>query len=350
MIKYLTCIQIEIRAKIFSTMNLMQSIRERAKKAKRTIVLPESLEDRTLRAADIVLQEGLADIVLLGSPDEIISKAHKLGLKNIEKATLINPLNSDKRSAYIDKMLEIRKSKGLDHDSAEQLLNDPLYFAVMMIKNGDAHGEVAGADNATGDVLRPAFQFIKTQPGISVVSGAFIMILPDQHFGDDGIMVFADCAVHPDPDASQLAEIAMATAQTARDIAGIEPRLAMLSFSTKGSAKHPMVDKVVEATRIVQQQEPGLLIDGELQADAALVPEVGLKKSPGSPVAGKANVLVFPSLESGNIAYKLVQRLAGAEAVGPVLQGMAAPVNDLSRGCSVEDIVNMVAITANQAK
>lgn len=330
-------------------MNLMQSIRERAKKAERTIVLPESLEDRTLTAADIAIQEGLASIALLGNADKILEKAHHLGLKNIEKATLINPLNSEKRESYIETMLAIRKGKGLDYDTAATLLNDPLYYAVMMIKCGDAHGEVAGADNATGDVLRPAFQFIKTKPGISVVSGAFVMILPEKAFGDDGILVFADCAVHPDPDAAQLAEIAMATAQTARDIAGLEPRLAMLSFSTKGSAKHPMVDKVVEATRIVQQQEPELLIDGELQADAALLASVGLKKSPGSPVAGKANVLVFPSLESGNIAYKLVQRLAGAEAIGPILQGMAAPVNDLSRGCSVEDIVNMVAITANQA-
>jgi phosphate acetyltransferase len=219
-----------------------------------------------------------------------------------------------------------------------------------MIKNGDADGEVAGANNATGDVLRPAFQIVKTMPGISVVSGAFVMILEDKSFGEEGMMVFADCAVHPDPTARELAEIAVASASTARSIAGFkEPRIAMLSFSTKGSAKHAMVDKVVEATKIAKEMAPELIIDGELQSDAAIIPSIGKKKAGDSPVAGKANVLVFPTLECGNIAYKLVQRMAHAEAIGPVLQGMAAPINDLSRGCSVSDIVNLVAITANQA-
>lgn len=218
-----------------------------------------------------------------------------------------------------------------------------------MIKNGDADGEVAGADRATGDVLRPAFQYVKTAPGISVVSGAFIMIHPDRQFGDEGVMIFADGAVHPDPTDKELAEIAVATAKTARDICGFEPRIAMLSFSTKGSAKHAMVDKIVSAVKIAGEIAPDLMIDGELQADAALVEAIGQKKAPGSKIAGKANVLIFPNLESGNIAYKLVQRLAGAEALGPILQGIAAPINDLSRGCSVSDIVSMIAITSNQA-
>jgi phosphate acetyltransferase len=246
-------------------------------------------------------------------------------------------------------MIELRKHKGLTHAEASRQIEDPLYLSTLMIKNGDADGEVAGAMNATGDVLRPAFQFVKTLPGISVVSGAFIMILPQPDYGEEGILVFADCAVHPNPDEKQLAEIAVATAKTAKDIAGITPRVAMLSFSTKGSARHEMVDLVTHATEIARSMEPDLQIDGELQVDAAIVESIGKKKAPGSPIAGKANVLVFPDLNSGNIAYKLVQRLANAEAIGPILQGMAAPINDLSRGCSVSDIINMIAITANQA-
>jgi len=229
------------------------------------------------------------------------------------------------------------------------LVVNPLYLSTLMIKSGDADGEVAGAENATGDVLRPAFQIVKTLPGIKVVSGAFIMILPDDEFGDNGMLVFADGAVHPDPTASELAEIAVVTGRTTKSIVGMEPRVAMLSFSTKGSAKHEMVDKVVEATRLAKEMDPNLKIDGELQADAAIVEAIGSKKAPDSEIAGKANVLVFPNLETGNICYKLVQRMAHAEAIGPVLQGMAAPINDLSRGCSVSDIVNLVAITANQA-
>jgi phosphate acetyltransferase len=234
-------------------------------------------------------------------------------------------------------------------EQAATLVEDPLYLGVLLIKNKEADGEVAGALNATGDVLRPAFQIVKTLPGVSVVSGAFIMVMQDKQWGDNGVMVFADCAAHPNPTDKELAEIAVTTAKTARAIAGLEPRVAMLSFSTKGSAKHEMVDKVVSATRIAQSMDPDLKIDGELQADAAIVPAIGASKAPGSEIAGKANVLVFPTLETGNIAYKLVQRLAGAEAIGPVMQGMAAPINDLSRGCSVDDIVNVVAITACQA-
>ena len=271
-----------------------------------------------------------------------------MGLKHIDKTKIIDPVSHDKKAYYANMLYEIRKQKGMQLEEATKLVEDPLYLATLLIKNGDADGEVAGAMNATGNVLRPAFQIVKTLPGISVVSGAFIMIFEDKQWGDQGVMVFADCAVHPDPDARELAEIAVMTAKTTKAITGLEPRVAMLSFSTKGSASHPMCDKVIEATRLAREMDPSLLIDGELQADAAIVEAIGKSKAPGSPIAGKANVLVFPNLEVGNIAYKLVQRMAGAEAVGPVLQGMAAPINDLSRGCSVDDIVNLVAITANQ--
>ncbi len=330
-------------------MDLLHQIKENAKKHNKHIVLPEGTEERTLKAADQIIAEGIAQISLLGNPEEIKKLADGFGLKNIEKARIIDPLNHLKKEEYIDLMVEIRKKKGLTKEDAAKLIEDPLYLAVLMIKNGDADGEVAGARNATGDVLRPAFQYVKTAPGISVVSGAFLMILPKKEFGNDGLMVFADCAVHPNPTDKELAEIAVATAKTTKAIAKMEPRVAMLSFSTKGSAKHEMVDKVVNATKMAKEMMPDLQIDGELQADAAIIEAIGQKKAPGSPIAGKANVLVFPTLETGNIAYKLVQRMADAQAIGPVLQGMAAPINDLSRGCSVSDIVNLVAITANQA-
>ena len=330
-------------------MNLLNQIKENAKKNLQRIVLPESYEERTLKAADIVLAEKLAKIVLIGDPDKINELAQKWGLKHISQATIVNPEKNPKAEEYSELMVELRKSKGLTKDQALTLLKDPLYLSTVMIKSGDADGEVAGADNATGDVLRPAFQYVKTLPGISVVSGAFLMFLKDKEFGNDGLMVFADCAVHPNPTAQELAEIAVSTGKTTRALAGIEPRIAMLSFSTKGSAKHEMVDKVVQATEIARKMDPTLNIDGELQADAAIIESIGKKKAPGSNIAGKANVLVFPTLETGNIAYKLVERLAHAEAIGPVLQGMAAPINDLSRGCSVSDIVNLVAITSNQA-
>ncbi len=330
-------------------MDLLEKIKISAKKHSKRIVLPESLEERTLKAADILIGENIAQIILIGEPSDIEKEAKNLGLANISDAEIVNPANHPQKEKYIDMMVEIRKKKGLTRDEAAKLIEDPLYLATLMIKAGDADGEVAGAMNATGDVLRPAFQYVKTMPGISVVSGAFIMILKNGEYGEDGMLVFADCAVHPDPDEKELAEIAVATAGTAKAIAGFDPRVAMLSFSTKGSAKHALVDKVANATRIAKEMAPELKIDGELQADAAIVEKVGRSKAPGSDIAGKANVLIFPNLESGNIAYKLVQRLAGAEAIGPVLQGMAAPINDLSRGCSVSDIVNLVAITANQA-
>ncbi|MCL2072605.1 MAG: phosphate acetyltransferase [Marinilabiliaceae bacterium] len=331
-------------------MEFIKQLKERAAANKQRIVLPEGTEERTLSAADIILSEGFANIILIGSPDKIGSEATRLGLKNIDKAVIVDPNNHPKLDDYANYLYEIRQSKGLTLEEARKLVTNPLYLSVLMIKNRDADGEVAGADNATGDVLRPAFQIVKTLPGISVVSGAFVMILNNKEFGENGMMVFADCAVHPDPTARELAEIAVASASTARSIAGFkEPRIAMLSFSTKGSAKHAMVDKVVEATKIAKEMAPELLIDGDLQSDAAIIPAIGTKKAGNSPVAGKANVLIFPNLECGNIAYKLVQRMANAEAIGPVLQGMAAPINDLSRGCSVSDIVNLVAITANQA-
>jgi len=330
-------------------MDLLEQIKETAKKHNKRIVLPEGTEERTLKAANEIIAQGLAQITLLGNPVEIKDLATKFNLENIDKAQIINPENHEKKDAYVDLMVEIRKKKGLTKEDAAKLIEDPLFLAVLMIKNGDADGEVAGARNATGDVLRPAFQYVKTAPGISVVSGAFIMILKNKEFGDNGLMVFADCAVHPNPTDRELAEIAVATAKTTKAIAEMEPRVAMLSFSTKGSAKHEMVDKVVSATKIAKEMAPDLLIDGELQADAAIIDAIGKKKAPDSKIAGKANVLVFPTLETGNIAYKLVQRMADAEAIGPILQGMAAPINDLSRGCSVSDIVNLVAITANQA-
>ncbi len=330
-------------------MDLISKIKEDAKKHNKTIVLPEGTEERTLKAANIIIGEGLANIILLGNISEIKKLAKKYGLRNIKKEIIIDPVSHDNKEDYIKVLLELRKKKGLQYDEAVTLLEDPLYLAAMMVKMGDADGEVAGANNATGDVLRPAFQIVKTKPGISVVSGAFFMILKDNTYGENGMLVFADCAVHPNPTAEELAEIAVETGKTTRAIGGFEPKIAMLSFSTKGSAKHEMVDKVVKATEIAKAMAPDMQIDGELQADAAIVPAIGASKAKGSKIAGQANVLVFPTLETGNITYKLVQRLAGAEAIGPVLQGMAAPINDLSRGCSVEDIVSLVAITANQA-
>ncbi len=330
-------------------MDLLKQIIERAKTNKQRIVLPEGTEERTIKAADQLLGDGIADIILIGEPSKIKELVSKFELKNINKADILDPENYPQKQTYTNLLFELRKSKGMTIEQAAKLATDPLYIGCLMIKNGDADGEIAGAKNTTGDVLRPALQIIKTAPGISVVSGAFLMFTKTKEYGKDGLLLFADCAVTPDPTASQLAEIAVATGHTARALVGEEPRIAMLSFSTKGSAKHPMADKVIEATRLAKDIDPTLAIDGELQADAALVTSVASSKAPGSTVAGKANVLVFPNLEVGNIAYKLVQRLGGAEAVGPILQGMAAPVNDLSRGCSVSDIYNMVAIAANQA-
>ena len=331
-------------------MELIEQLIARAKADKQRIVLPEGTEERTLKAANQILTDGVADLIILGNVDEILEKAQEWGLGNISKATLIDPATSEKREEYAQLLCELRKKKGMTIEQARQTVLDPLYFGCMIIKSGDADGQLAGARNTTGDVLRPALQIIKTSPGITCVSGAMLLLTHAPECGQNGVLVMGDVAVTPMPDANQLAQIAICTARTAKAVAGIdEPRVAMLSFSTKGSAKHEVVDKVVEALNIAREMDPELCIDGELQADAALVPSVGASKAPGSAIAGKANVLVVPNLEVGNIGYKLVQRLGHATAVGPILQGIARPVNDLSRGCSVDDVYKMIAITANQA-
>lgn len=325
----------------------MESIIRKAKASRKTIVLPEGTEERMLKATEKILKEGIADIILLGNEDEI--KAKSVGL-DIDNATIVDPVKSDKFDIYVDKLVELRQKKGMTREKAQELMKNTLYFGTMMVKLGDADGMVAGAVNSTPDVWRPVLQIIKTRPGISVASSCFLMEVPDCEYGENGVFIYSDCGLNPNPNAEELAAIAVAAADSARILAEMEPRIAMLSFSTKGSAKHENVDKVAQAVEIARKMAPDLLIDGELQADAALDPEVGRQKAPGSPVAGKANVLIFPDLGAGNIAYKLTQRLAKAMALGPLSQGLAKPVNDLSRGCSADDIVNVVAITALEAQ
>jgi len=332
-------------------MTLFEKLTAKAQQHPQRLVLPEGTEPRTLQAADKILAEGIASVTLLGKRDEIMKAAADMNLNYVQqKASTADPDDREFTEKYAQLFYELRKKKGITLEDARYTVKNPLYLGCLMIKNGDADCQVAGALSTTGNVLRAAFQVLKTKPGISVVSGAFIMLLPENvNYGTDNMLIFADCAVVPDPTAEELAEIAISTAATAKNIAGIDPCVAMLSFSTKGSAKHERIDKVIQAVELVHQKAPELKVDGEMQSDAALVESVGKAKAPDSPVAGHANTLVFPSLEVGNIAYKLVQRLAGAGAVGPILQGLAAPVNDLSRGCLVDDIYKTIIVTCNQA-
>lgn len=331
-------------------MSLIDEIVKRAKANRQRIVLPEGTEERTLKAANQLITDGVADLILLGNPNEIKKLATDWGLGNIPKATLINPSESAKQEEYAQLLCELRKKKGMTIEEAREKVLDPLYYGCLMIKNGDADGQLAGALNTTGNVLRPALQIIKTAPGISCVSGAMLLLTKAPAYGQNGLLLMSDVAVTPEPTAEQLSEIAISTAETARVVGGIEePKVALLSYSTKGSAKSESIDKVVEAVKLAHEKAPELKLDGELQADAAIVPAIASSKAPNSPLAGQANVLIAPNLEVGNISYKLVQRLGNAEAVGPILQGIASPVNDLSRGCSIRDIYTMVAITANQA-
>lgn len=331
-------------------MKLFERLTKKAQENPQRLVLPESLEPRTLQAAERVITNKIADVTFIGNRKRIEDKAFELGLPHIHEANVVDPEDVEVIEPYAELLAELRKKKGMTLEQARVQAANPLYLGCLMIKNGDADAMVAGALSPTSHVLRAAFQVLKTKPGVSVVSGAFIMLLPEHvKFGEDHMLIFADCAVVPDPTAEELAQIAIETAKTTRDIAGLDPVVAMCSFSTKGSASHERVDKVINATKLAQALDPNLKVDGELQADAAIVPAVGNMKAPGSPVAGHANTLIFPSLETGNIAYKLVQRLAGAGAVGPILQGLAAPVNDLSRGATVDDIVNTIIVTCNQA-
>ncbi|MDD4074679.1 MAG: phosphate acetyltransferase [Eubacteriales bacterium] len=330
-------------------MSVIDQIKAKAKNDVKNILLPEGAEERTVQAARIVTDQGLAKVTLFGDPAAIQATADQFGV-DLAGIEIVDPERDADFDKYVEMFYEMRKAKGVDMEKAKKTMRNPLFYAAMMIKNGRGDGFVSGAISTTGDTLRPGLQIIKTAPGVSTVSSCFIMEVPDKSYGDNGVLIFGDCAVNIEPTAEQLAAIAIASAQTGKALCGIEPKVAMLSFSTKGSAKHENVDKVAQATALVKELAPELNVDGELQADAALVEKVGQLKSPGSPVAGHANVLVFPDLQAGNIGYKLVQRLAGAKAIGPVCQGFAKPINDLSRGCSVEDIVSVVAMTAVQAQ
>ena len=331
-------------------MSYIDVIKDKARADRKTIVLPETTDKRTLIAAANIVQERIADIIMIGNEEKIMDGATWLEIE-LDGVQIINPENSDKLDHYVELLYETRKNKGMTPEQAREiLLSDYLTFGVIMVKANDADGMVAGACHATADTLRPALQILKTAPGVKLVSGFFLMCVPDCEFGDNGTFLFADCGLNQDPTAEELAAIADTSAKSFKSLVGTKPVIAMLSHSTKGSAKHELVDKVVEATRIAHEEYPHLTLDGELQLDAALVPSVAKSKSPGSEVAGKANVLIFPNLDCGNIGYKLVQRLAKAEAYGPMLQGIAKPVNDLSRGCSWQDIVGVVALTAVQAQ
>ncbi|WP_040191685.1 phosphate acetyltransferase [Clostridium culturomicium] len=330
-------------------MSFTQKVWKLAQQNVKTIVLPEGEEERNLKAAEIIHTNKIADVVLVGNEATVKANAKAFGV-NVEGIKIVDPETSEKTAEYAKAFYELRKNKGMTEEKALDTVKDPVYYGTMMVKMEDADGLVSGAIHSTGDLLRPGLQIIKTAPGIKVVSSFFVMEVPNSPYGSEGTLLFGDCAVNPNPTAEELASIAISTAENAKSLCGIDPKVAMLSFSTMGSAKHENVSKVVEATKIAKEARPDLAIDGELQLDAAIVGKVASLKAPGSEVAGNANVLIFPDLQAGNIGYKLVQRFAGAEAIGPVCQGFAKPINDLSRGCSVDDIVNVVAITAVQAQ
>ena len=330
-------------------MSFIETIKEKAKQQIKTIVLPEGSDIRTLKAASIVQKEGYAKLIILGDSTKIEEMASANNL-DISEATIINPIENENYETYVQLFYELRKAKGMTIEKARETLKDETYFGMMMVKNGDSDGLVSGACHSTSDTLRPALQILKTAPGTKLVSAFFVMVVPDCEYGENGIFIFSDSGLNEYPDADALSEIAISSAKSFKQLVGVEPKVAMLSYSTYGSAHSPLTDKVVEATKLLKQKAPDLICDGELQLDAAIIPEIAASKAPGSPVQGKANTLIFPDLDAGNIGYKLVQRLAKAEAYGPLCQGIAKPVNDLSRGCSAEDIAGVIAITAVQAQ